>query len=187
MPFAFTPLALPEVVLVEPLVRGDERGYFLESYKHSEFAAAGIGEIFSQVNHSHSIRGVLRGLHYQKPPMAQAKLLMVTYGEIFDVAVDIRHGSPTFGRWVGERLSSENHRALYVPVGFAHGFCVLSEAVDLVYLVSAEFSAPSDRGIRWDDPDIGIPWPLEAPLLSPKDMRHPLLREAEPDFVFGGS
>ncbi len=130
------------------------------------------------------MRGVLRGLHYQKPPQAQGKLVMVLSGEVFDVAVDIRRGSPTYGRWVGETLSAENGRMLWIPVGFAHGFCVLSERADVVYLVTAEYAPDLDRGIRWNDPEIGIRWPVDEPLLSPKDARLPLLREADQDFVF---
>jgi dTDP-4-dehydrorhamnose 3,5-epimerase len=185
MPFkSFTRLHLPEVVLVEPRVFGDDRGFFLESYKASDFTAAGIPESFVQSNHSHSSRGVLRGLHYQKEPRAQGKLVMAVRGAIFDVAVDIRRGSPTYGQWVGEELSESNHRLLYIPPGFAHGFCVLSEYADVLYQVTAEYSAEHDRGIRWDDPALDIAWPIDSPRLSPKDAAQPLLAEADNNFVY---
>ncbi len=184
MPFTFTRLAIPDVILVEPRVFGDARGFFLETYKHSAFAEAGIPPHFVQTNHSHSTRGVLRGLHYQKLPAAQGKLVMAVRGEIFDVAVDIRRGSPTYGQWVGERLSAANHRLLYIPPGFAHGFCVLSEEADVIYQVTAEYAPEHDRGIRWNDPEIGIAWPIAAPILSPKDATQPLLHEADNNFVW---
>lgn len=186
MPVTFKRLAIPEVILGEPRVFGDERGFFLETYKHSEFVAAGIAEHFVQSNHSHSCYGVLRGLHYQLPPLAQGKLVMALRGEIFDVAVDIRRGSPTYGRWVGEALSEENHRLLYIPPGFAHGFCVLSAEADVIYQVTAEYSAAHDRGIRWNDPTIGVDWPLAEPLVSPKDAAQPLLAKAEITFEYAG-
>ncbi|HFD39144.1 MAG TPA: dTDP-4-dehydrorhamnose 3,5-epimerase [Anaerolineae bacterium] len=184
MPFRFQRLEIPEVVLIEARRFEDERGFFMETYKQSAFAAQGIVGPFVQSNRSHSVRGVLRGLHYQKPPQAQGKLVMVLSGAVLDVAVDIRRGSPTYGRWVGETLSAENGRMLWIPVGFAHGFCVLSERADVVYLVTAEYAPDLDRGIRWNDPEIGIRWPVDEPLLSPKDARLPLLREADHDFVF---
>lgn len=184
MPFTFTPLDIPGVVRIDPRVFGDDRGFFLETYKQSAFAEAGISETFVQYNHSHSGRNVLRGLHYQKPPMAQAKLLMVLSGEIFDVAVDIRQGSPTYGQWVGEVLSAANHRMFYVPRGFAHGFCVLSDVVDLLYYVTAEYSPDHESGILWNDPDIGIAWPIDAPVLSTRDARQPKLRDVECRFTY---
>jgi len=185
MPFTFIPLTIPEVLLVEPRVFGDDRGFILETYKHSAFAKAGVPETFVQCNHSHSAYGVLRGLHYQKHPMAQGKLVTAIHGEIFDVAVDIRQGSPTYGQWVGEVLSAENHRLLYIPPGFAHGFCVLSTEADFIYLVTAEYSAEHERGIQWNDPGIGVAWPIEAPLLSPRDTRQPLFCDADNNFVYG--
>ncbi|MBN1874925.1 MAG: dTDP-4-dehydrorhamnose 3,5-epimerase [Anaerolineae bacterium] len=184
MPFTFTRLEIPDVVLIEPRVFSDDRGFFLETYKLSAFAEMGIPEAFVQNNHSHSTYGVLRGLHYQQPPRAQGKLVMVLYGEVFDVAVDIRCGSPTYGRWVGEVLSAENHRLLYLPPGFAHGFCVLSEVADVFYQVTAEYSSEHDRGILWNDGDIGIAWPLQSPLLSAKDLCQPPLRKADNGFVY---
>ena len=180
MPFDFTRLDIPDLVLIAPRAFQDARGYFMETYKRSEFVDNGIDDQFVQDNFSHSVRGVLRGLHYQEPN-AQGKLVQVIAGAVFDVAVDIRRGSDTFGRWVGEILSAENHRQLWVPPGFAHGFCVLSEEVDFTYKVSAEYAPALDRGVRWDDPSIGINWPIEAPLLSEKDEALPLLEAADLD------
>lgn len=184
MPFQFQSLSIPEVILLQPRTNKDERGFFRETFKTSEFAAAGLPSVFAQSNHSHSMRGVLRGLHYQKNPHAQGKLLMTTSGEIFDVAVDIRKGSPTYSKWVGEILSAENGRMIYVPPGFAHGFCVLSEWADLVYQVTAEYNADAERGILWDDPAIGVEWHYANPILSPRDSQLPLLRNADNNFVF---
>jgi dTDP-4-dehydrorhamnose 3,5-epimerase len=184
MPFTFTPLAIPDVILIEPRVFGDDRGYFLETYKQSAFAAAGIPDVFVQYNHSHSAYGVLRGLHYQLLPMAQGKLLSVMAGEIFDVAVDIRRDSPTYGQWVGVTLSAANHHLLYVPPGFAHGFCVVSDMADLLYQVTAEYSQVYERGILWNDPDIGVAWPVAEPQLSPRDVAAPRLRDADNNFVW---
>lgn len=185
MPFNFHRLEMPELILVEARSFADERGFFAETFKASEFAGAGIEGPFVQDNRSHSCRGVLRGLHYQKNPQAQGKLVMVLAGEVFDVAVDIRRGSPTYSKWVGLTLTAEPVRMLYVPPGFAHGFCVLSEWADIVYKTTAEYSPHLDRGIVWNDPDIQVGWPLSSPILSPKDARLPLLRESDNDFVFG--
>ncbi|MGC9019580.1 MAG: dTDP-4-dehydrorhamnose 3,5-epimerase, partial [Candidatus Bipolaricaulaceae bacterium] len=168
----------------EPAVFSDERGFFMETYKYSEFAAFGIRERFVQDNHSRSAKGVLRGLHYQNPPKAQGKLVRVIVGEIFDVAVDIRKGSPTYGKWVGVRLSAENKRILYIPPGFAHGFCVLSDMAEVVYKVTEEYSPVHEAGIIWNDPEIGIEWPVERPIISPKDAKWPPLREAVNDFSY---
>jgi len=176
MPFNFTRLAIPDVILIEPMVFPDERGFFMESYKYSEFSAFGIKERFVQDNHSRSTKGVLRGLHYQKHPKAQGKLVRVVVGEIFDVGVDIRKGSPTYGKWVGERLSVENKWMLYIPPGFAHGFCVLSEEAEVLYKTTEEYAPEYDAGIIWNDPEIGIEWPIEHPILSPKDAALPMLR-----------
>ncbi|MBN1260968.1 MAG: dTDP-4-dehydrorhamnose 3,5-epimerase [Anaerolineae bacterium] len=184
MPVTFKRLDVPEIVLVEPRIFNDDRGFFLESYKHSQFVEFGIPEHFVQTNHSHSGYGVLRGLHYQMHPMAQGKLVMAARGTIFDVGVDIRKGSPTYGHWAGALLSAENHHLLYIPPGFAHGFCVLSPEVDVIYQVTAEYSPAHDRGIIWNDPDIGIAWPINAPLLSTKDLQQPLLRQAENNFSY---
>ncbi len=183
MPFRFTPLVIPDVILIEPMVFEDARGCFAEIYKRSEFVSAGIAEAFVQDNYSHSRRGVLRGLHYQTAPKAQGKLVSAIAGEIFDVATDIRRGSPTRGRWVGVTLSAENRKMLYVPEGFAHGFCVLSDHADVVYKVTAEYAPDLERGIVWNDPDLSIAWPVSAPLLSPKDSDLPLFRDTETDFA----
>lgn len=185
MPFQFHRLAIPDVILVEARSYGDDRGFFLESYKLSDFRASGIPGPFVQDNWSHSCYGVLRGLHFQKPPKAQGKLVMVIQGEILDVAVDIRAGSPTYRHWVGVRLSAGAFRMLYVPPGFAHGFCVVSEVADVTYKVTAEYAPDLDAGIVWNDPEIGVEWPVAQPLLSPKDARLPLLRDADPGFVMG--
>jgi dTDP-4-dehydrorhamnose 3,5-epimerase len=182
MSFRFTPLALPGVVLVEPTRRRDERGFFAETYRASAFAAAGIADPFVQDNHTRSVRGTLRGLHYQLPPRAQGKLIQVVSGEVFDVAVDLRRGSPTYGRWLGQRLSGEEGALLWIPPGFAHGYQVLSEGAELSYKVTAEFDGTLDRGVRWDDPAIGIEWPGRDPLLSAKDRALPPLAAAENPF-----
>lgn len=183
MPFRFEPLDPPDVVLVEAKAYSDERGYFQESYKRSEFLAHGIPESFSQDNHSRSVQGVLRGLHYQAPPRAQGKLVWVSRGEVFDVAVDLRKGSPTYKRWVGVALSAENHRMLYIPVGFAHGFYVLSEEADVVYKTTDEYAPECERGIIWNDPELGIRWPMGRPILSPRDASLPTLKEANSPFI----
>lgn len=184
MPFKFKSLEIEDVVLIEPNMFPDDRGFFLESFKQSEFKKFGIDENFVQGNHSRSSKGVLRGLHYQKKPQAQAKLIKVFCGEIFDVAVDIRKGSPTFGKWIGEILSAENHCMLFIPPGFAHGFCVLSESADIFYQVTAEYAPEHDRGILWNDPVINIQWRIDNPILSPKDANLPALSDADNNFVF---
>lgn len=182
MPFQFQRLRIPDVVLVEARSFADERGLFRETWKASEFASAGFDLKFVQDNHSRSVRGVLRGLHYQRPPHAQGKFVFALSGEIFDVAVDIRRGSPTFGQWVGETLSGDNGRALWIPPGFAHGFVVRSELAHVMYKVTDEYAASCDAGIRWDDPDIGVDWGMESPLLSPKDVVQPRLRDVDTGF-----
>lgn len=187
MPFRFIKLKIPDVILIDPKVYRDVRGIFMETYKKSEFLANGIKDDFVQSNLSHSVRGTLRGLHFQKPPKAQAKLVMVLKGEVFDVAVDIRKGSPTFGQWVGLTLSEKNPQMLYIPAGFAHGFCVMSEGADFFYKVSDEFSPECDSGINWNDPEIAIKWPVSDPILSEKDLALPLLKEAARDFIYDDS
>jgi len=187
MPFQFSRLELADMILIEARSFRDDRGSFLETYKRSEFAAHGIAELFVQDNWSHSRCGVLRGLHYQKPPQAQGKLVMVLQGIIYDVGVDLRAGSPTYRRWVGVTLRAEDCRLLYIPPGFAHGFCVLSETADVVYKVTAEFCPDLDTGIVWNDPDLAIRWPIVDPILSPKDAGLPLLREANPGFTWAES
>ena len=186
MPFRFERLKrIPDLILVEPEVFEDHRGFLMEAYKRSDFEANGIPAEFVQDIHSHSVRDVLRGLHYQKHPKAQGKLARVVRGEVFDVAVDLRKDSPTCGRWEGVVLSDQNFRMLYIPVGFAHGYCVLSEEAEFVYKVTEEYAPECDRGILWNDPDIGIAWPAGKPILSEKDARLPLLRDADHNFVFG--
>jgi len=184
MGFRFQRLEIPELLLGEAKAFEDQRGFFMETYNRSEFSAIGVPEVFVQDNYSHSRRGVLRGLHYQKQPRAQAKLVMAFKGEMFDVALDIRKGSPTYGQWVGVVLSSKKRQMLYIPVGFAHGFCVLSKDANIVYKVTEEYAPELERGIVWDDPEIGIRWPIEQPILSPKDARLPPLKEADNDFVY---
>lgn len=170
---------LPGVLLLEPKVFGDARGFFLESWNRQAFAERGLDLDFVQDNHSRSAKGVLRGLHYQLND-PQGKLVRVVSGAVFDVAVDLRKSSPNFGQWVGYELSADNHRMLWIPPGFGHGFLVLSESADFLYKTTAYYAPEWDRGIRWDDPDIGVEWPLEdAPQLSTKDAAQPLLRDAE--------
>ncbi len=175
------PTSLPGVLLIQPRVFQDPRGFFMETYRQNVLSEAGIQESFVQDNHSHSSRGVLRGLHYQlRNP--QAKLCRVVQGEVFDIAVDIRLGSPNFGKWVGAVLSGENHAALYIPKGFAHGFVVRSETADFLYKCSDYFDAGDDRGVLWNDPDIGIDWATPSPILSDKDQRYlPLSKVAHED------
>lgn len=168
--------AIPGVLLIRPKVFGDSRGFFLESFHAARYAEAGILGPFVQDNHSRSAKGVLRGLHFQKQ-YPQGKLVYVTSGTIFDVAVDIRKGSPTFGRWVGAILSAEEHEQFYVPAGFAHGFAVLSDSADFHYKCT-DYYHPEDEGsLRWDDPDIGIQWPINEPILSAKDANAAYLKD----------
>lgn len=171
---------LPGVLIIEPRVFGDARGFFLESWNAQTFAAADLDVNFVQDNHSRSARGVLRGLHYQLEN-PQGKLVRVTQGAVFDVAVDIRRSSPHFGQWTGVELSADNHRMLWIPPGFAHGFMVLSETADFLYKCTSLYHQPSDRSLRWNDPAIGIAWPDVGtePLLSAKDEAAPLLAGAE--------
>lgn len=184
MPFEFKQLEIPGLVLVRPQVFGDDRGFFFELYKRSDFTRGGISGHLVQDNYSRSAQGVLRGLHYQKAPKAQGKLVMAMQGRIFDVAVDIRKGSPFYGKWMGVELSAENRSMLYVPPGFAHGFQVLSDTADVMYKCTDEYSPAEDRGILWNDPDINISWPLKDPVLSGKDKIHPILRAADNDFNY---
>ena len=175
------PTALPGVLIIEPRVFGDARGFFLESFNQQAFDAAVGHEVrFVQDNHSRSAKGVLRGLHYQLPPHAQGKLVRVTQGAVFDVAVDLRRGSASFGRWVGVELSGDNHRQLWLPPGLAHGFVVTSDSADFLYKTTTYYAPEAERSIRWDDPAIGIDWPAlgSAPLLSAKDAAAPPLAEA---------
>lgn len=175
-----TATALPEVLILEPTVFGDERGFFFESWNARTFhAATGIDAHFVQDNHSRSARGVLRGIHYQlvKP---QGKLVRVVTGSVFDVAVDLRRSSPRFGRWVGAELSADNKRQMWIPAGFGHGFVVLSDCADFLYKTTEYWIKEHDRTVRWDDPRIGVAWPLDGePVLAARDANAPLLRDAE--------
>lgn len=177
MSIKITETELPGVLIIEPAVFKDPRGYFMETYHKSKFSEIGLDRAFVQDNHSHSVRGTLRGLHYQleKP---QAKLVYVIRGEIFDVAVDIRKGSPTFGKWVGVTLSDRNHKQIFIPEGFAHGLCVLSDSADVIYKCTDLYAPGDEYGILWSDPGIGIEWPVENPLLSDKDKVCPELNNA---------
>jgi dTDP-4-dehydrorhamnose 3,5-epimerase len=177
----FTPTRLPDVVLIKPRVFGDARGFFFETWQAQEFDAAGISMPFVQDNHSHSTRHTLRGLHFQIG-QPQGKLVRVTRGEVFDVAVDIRRSSPRFGQWIGVVLSDTNHHMLWVPPGFAHGYLALSEEIDFIYKCTDYYAPQHERAIRWDDPQVGVQWPLPAgvaPILSGNDAVAPLFREAE--------
>ncbi len=177
----FIPTSLPEVLLIKPRVLGDERGYFFESWHERKFFDAGIEARFVQANHSHSVRHTLRGLHYQiRQP--QGKLVRVTRGEVFDVAVDIRRSSPRFGRWTGTLLSEHNHEALWIPAGFAHGYLALSDEIDFLYQCTDFYAPEHERCIRWSDSSIGVEWPLPpgvAPILSAKDAIAPEIGDAE--------
>jgi dTDP-4-dehydrorhamnose 3,5-epimerase len=177
----FEPTAIPDVVLIRPKVFGDPRGFFLESWEERKFAAGGIDVRFVQDNHSRSARNILRGLHYQIQ-QPQGKLVRVVTGTVYDVAVDIRRSSPTFGKWVGVTLSAENHHMLWVPPGFAHGFVVLSESADFLYRVTDFWAPQYERAIQWNDPDLQVQWPLAegaAPILSAKDAVASRFRDAE--------
>ncbi len=170
--------ALPEIIIIEPELFQDDRGYFMEMYHRAKFENAGIEGNFVQDNRSRSRKGTIRGLHYQlgKP---QGKLIWTLSGKVFDVAVDIRRKSPTFGKWLGIMLSSENKKSIYIPPDFAHGFCVLSEEAEIFYKCTEFYSPENERTIRWDDPDLAIAWPIRDPILSAKDAAAPLLKEAQ--------
>lgn len=174
----FLEASLPGVIIVEPDVFGDARGYFMETYHAGKYAEGGIREAFVQDNFSRSVKNTLRGLHYQIGN-AQGKLVYAVSGEVYDVAVDIRRGSLHFGKWFGITLSAENKKQIYVPPGFAHGFCVLSETAQFVYKVTNFYSPKDERGILWNDPAIGIPWPVKEPILSDKDRAYKTLKESE--------
>lgn len=177
--------ALDDVKIIEPKVFKDKRGFFMESYHEQRFKELGITDNFKQDNHSLSLeKGVIRGLHYQLYPNAQTKLVRVITGAIYDVVVDIRQGSPTFGKWVGVTLSDRNHHMLVVPKGFAHGFCTLSSDTHVQYKVDEYYAAEDDQGILWNDPTLAIDWPISKPILSDKDRKQPLFREAENNFHY---
>ena len=179
MPFTFTKTPIEGLVIIEPRAFPDERGFFMESYKQSDFEKVGILGPFVQDNHSRSKRGVLRGLHFQRPPYAQGKLVRVSRGHAWDVAVDLRKGSPTFGKYFALELSESNRLMLWIPAGFAHGFLALEDDTELQYKCTAEYNAASDGGLRWNDPDIAIAWPDIGipPIVSAKDAALPTLRE----------
>lgn len=174
-----TPGRLPGLVLLEPEVHADERGFFVETYRASDIAAAGIEATFVQENHSRSGRGTIRGLHFSIQP-GQAKLIRVARGRILDVAVDIRRGSPTFGQHESFELDDVTHRQVFLPVGIAHGFCVLSDVADVCYRVDAYYDSAAERGVAWDDPALAIPWPVDDPILSARDRSNPRLAELDP-------
>ena len=180
--FIFNKTEIEGVFIIEPKVFGDERGFFMETYKQSDFEEAGLNYNFIQDNQSRSHKGVLRGLHYQKN-FPQAKLVRVIQGEVFDVAVDLRKDSKTYGKWVGVILSAENKKMFMIPRGFAHGFLVLSDTAEFVYKCDELYHPEDEGGIMWDDPDVNISWPLnEEPSLSEKDKEHPLLRDSKISF-----
>ncbi len=178
MPFIFEKQKIPEVVLIKPQFFGDSRGYFMETFKKSEFAAAGIAAEFVQDNQSLSAKNIFRGLHYQLPPKAQGKLVRVLSGAVLDFAVDARPGSPTFGKWVSAELSADNKNMFWIPEGFAHGFLSLQDGTVVAYKATAEYSKEHERGIRWNDPDVNLALPVGGPILSEKDSALPLLKGA---------
>lgn len=180
--FTFEETRIPGVIVVTPAVFGDSRGYFMETYNSVDFASAGIDAVFVQDNQSKSSRGVLRGLHFQTGEHSQAKLVRVVSGEVFDVAVDLRPGSATYGQWVGAVLSAESRCQLFIPKHFAHGFLVLSDSAEFTYKCDAPYCPSSEAGLAWDDPEVGIEWPLPAglePILSAKDIGYPRLGDIE--------
>lgn len=187
MSFTFKKLQIPDVVIVTPNIFSDERGWFMEAYKRSDFEKNGISLKFVQDNHSKSAKGVLRGLHYQLNPNAQGKLVKVLKGRIFDVAVDIRKGSPFYGKWIGLELSDKSNQMLWIPHGFAHGFIAMEDETEILYKVTNEYSPEKDRGIIWNDPDVGIKWPIKNPILSEKDSQLPLMKNAENNFEYEGN
>ncbi|HEY8465182.1 MAG TPA: dTDP-4-dehydrorhamnose 3,5-epimerase [Solirubrobacterales bacterium] len=174
---------IPDLVLLEVRAHGDERGFLLESYREEEWRELGVDVHFVQENHSRSRKGILRGIHFQLQP-GQAKLVRCVRGRIWDVAVDLRRDSPTYRRWQGFELSDENHRQLYVPVGFGHGFCVLSEEADVAYKLSSYYDPEQEAGIRWDDPDVAVEWPIADPQLSERDRTAPTLAEVADELPF---
>lgn len=184
MPFTFQPLTIPEVILIKPQLFTDSRGFFAETYKEPDFMDNGISYRFVQDNHSKSKAGVLRGLHFQNNPKAQGKLVRVTSGSVFDVAVDLRKGSPTFGQWVSATLSADNAHMLWVPPGFAHGVLVLEDDTQLMYKVTDVYSKEHDRALRFDDPTLNIQWPIKQPDLSEKDLNAPFLDNLDANFIY---
>ncbi len=184
MPFNFKKLDNPDAILIEPRIFPDERGFFLETYKKTDFDAIGIDKPIMQINHSKSSKGVLRGLHYQKDPKVQGKFVSVVVGEVYDVIVDIRKGSPHYGQWLGVTLDSKKHHMLYVPEGFAHGFCVISEIAELIYYCTDVYSPEYERGLRWNDPSLGIKWPVQEPIIAERDASFPDLDKADINYTY---
>jgi dTDP-4-dehydrorhamnose 3,5-epimerase len=178
VPFEFKPLEIDGLVLIEPRVFYDDRGFFMESFKDSDFRQNGIDGPFAQDNHSLSKKGVIRGLHYQLDPKAQGKLVRVIRGSVWDVAVDIRRDSPSYKKWLGFELSENNCLMLFIPPGFAHGFAAITDDVHLVYKCTTEYDQKLDAGIRWDDPELAVEWPIANPLVSEKDRVLPFLKDA---------
>ncbi|MCK4859579.1 MAG: dTDP-4-dehydrorhamnose 3,5-epimerase [Candidatus Omnitrophica bacterium] len=172
------------LIIIEPKVFSDERGFFMEAYNFCDFKQFGIKDNFVQDNHSRSSKGILRGLHFQHSPRAQSKLVRCIRGEIFDVAVDIRRSSVSYGKWFSIILSEENKKMLYIPEGFAHGFCSLQDGTEIIYKCSSVYSTECERGIIWNDKDINIKWPIDNPILSAKDQNWPLLKEADNNFIY---
>lgn len=170
--------------IIEPKVFPDKRGFFLESYNQKDFAAAGLNSVFIQDNHSRSVKDTIRGLHFQKPGFAQAKLVRCTLGEVYDVAVDLRRSSPTFKQWFGVILSAENKKQFYIPKGFAHGFAVLSDTAEFQYKCDDYYAPQTEAGILWNDPELNIDWPVSKPLISEKDQKNPLLKDLPTDIFF---
>lgn len=189
MPFQFRRLdSIPDVVLIQPRAFGDDRGWFQETYKRADFERFGIPGEFRQDNHSRStVRGVIRGLHYQLDPMAQGKLVRCCAGAIMDVALDIRKGSPTYGQHVSVELTADNRTIIWVPEGFAHAICTLTDVAEVLYKATNEYSPQHERMIRWNDPALKIDWPVKEPVLAPKDAAAPALADAENNFVWKGS
>lgn len=179
MAFTFTPTKIADVVEVTTDIHRDERGFFAELIKTSEFSKADLPAEFQQINHSHSTKDVLRGLHYQLQPASQGKLVCAMSGEVFDVAVDIRKDSPTYGQWVGVTLSAEKKNALWIPPGLAHGYYTLSETADVLYFCTSEYAPEYERGIIWNDKEIGVEWPSQEPILSEKDTQFPAFKDSE--------
>jgi len=184
MPFNVKKLEVSDLILIEPKAFEDERGFFMETYHQEDFKRAGIAEVFVQDNHSRSQKGVLRGLHFQKDPMAQGKLVRCVRGAIFDVAVDLRKGSPTSSKWVGVVLSETNRLILWIPKGFAHGYVALEDSTEVLYKTDNPYSPSHERGIIWNDPQLGIKWPVDEPTVSKKDAQYPNFKDADHNFVY---
>lgn len=185
--FKFSKTSIDGIIIIEPTCFKDDRGFFMEFFNKEAFTENGLKLVFMQDNHSRSKKGVVRGLHYQINPSPMGKLVKVISGIIFDVGVDIRKGSPTFGMWHGEILSGENHKMMYLPPGFAHGFMALEDGTDVIYKCTELYSAKDERSILWNDPAIGIKWPLDQikkPIVSAKDQKNPLLKDAETNFIY---